>query len=184
MRASRGFVAACAVACALALVHVPLARGAAPARSKAPRAAVPAVEAAALAKHPDFSGTWILDLVKSDFGKLPGKPKSRIDVIAHRDPVLRQTLLLVLPTGPDTTSYAYRTDSTESVNKVGKQPIWARVWWAGDTLRLESRTRFGPVEAMLSDRWLLAADGKTLAMVRRVKSPMGGGEQRLVFIRR
>ena len=36
----------------------------------------------------NFSGTWKLNVSKSDFGPLPG-PDSRTDVIEHNDPVLK-----------------------------------------------------------------------------------------------
>ena len=38
--------------------------------------------AASLAAKPNFSGTWTLNVSKSDFGMLPG-PTSRTDVIEH-----------------------------------------------------------------------------------------------------
>ena len=37
---------------------------------------------------PNFSGTWKLNLAKSDFGPLPA-PDSRTDVIDHNDPTMK-----------------------------------------------------------------------------------------------
>ena len=48
--------------------------------------ALPLITAVAQQK-PDFSGTWKLNVAKSEFGALPG-PKSRVDVITHKDPSL------------------------------------------------------------------------------------------------
>lgn len=182
-----GAAGALGIVCALALASVlPAARaGASGAALKAGNAAAkskPAVPpVAAKPARPDFSGSWSLDFERSDFGKLPGKPKARTDVIVHRGADLSQTLLLVLPDGPDTTVYRYRADSTECENRVAKQLVRTRVWWRGDTLRFESNMRMGPVETSLSDRWTLEAAGTRLVMARRLKYPFGGGDQRLVF---
>lgn len=131
--------------------------------------------------RPDFTGTWKLDLARSELGKFPGQPKARTDVIEHRDPQLRQTLHLEHATRRDTTVYRYTTDSTRAVNAVDGRDIEARVWWEGATLRLDSKTRMAMFEMWLKERWTLSADGKTLTMMRRVKYPMGEGDQRLVF---
>jgi hypothetical protein len=150
--------------------------------TKKPSAPKPAAaRAAAVTTRPSFSGTWKLDTTRTSFGKSPGRPRSRIDVIEHQDPRLAQTLHLVLESSKDTTLYRYVTDSTESVNFVDRQEIKARVWWEGAELRLDSRTRFVVFDATLNDRWSLSADGKTLTMRRRIKSPLGEDEQTLVF---
>lgn len=142
--------------------------------------------AAAHPKHPDFSGTWALDTTRSDFGKIiGGRPIARTDVIVHRDPRLDQTLYLMRTPGTrDTTVYHYTTDSARVVHRIDDRDIEARVWWSGDTLRLESRSKLMMFELGLSERWTLSPDGKTLTMARRVKSPVGGGDATLRFVKR
>jgi hypothetical protein len=137
------------------------------------------------AMRPNFTGTWVLDTTRSEFGKIPGgRPLARTDVIEHRDPWLRQTLFLENMGGRDTTHYRYTTDSARVVNHVDKQEIEAHVWWERNDLRLESKTKLLIFEMWLRERWSLSRDGRTLTMSRRVKYPMGEGEQKLVFSRR
>lgn len=135
--------------------------------------------------RPDFTGTWMLDTARSEFGQIPGgRPITRTDLIEHRDPVLRQTLLLSLPSGLDTTEYRYTTDSARVVHRVDSRDIEARVWWEGATLCLLSKSKIVMLEMSLGERWTLSPDGRTLVMTRRVKSPIGDGDQKLMFVKR
>lgn len=165
-------------ACLLALVAAAAVAGLAP-------AATPGPERAAVPRRPDFSGTWVLDTARSEFGSIPGgRWRSRIDHIEHRDPQLRHTLYLDTGVRRDTTRYRYTTDSARVTNRVDRNEIEARVWWEGEALRLESKTRLLVFEMTLKERWTLSADRRTLTMSRRVKYPMGEGEQRLVYAKR
>jgi hypothetical protein len=150
----------------------------------AARPAAPAAAAADSARRPDFSGTWKLDMEKSQFGKIPGgEPRERADVIVHHDPQLTQTLHLLLAgaTRRDTTVYRYTTDGATAVNTVDHRDITAQVRWRGDTLSLESKANFVVFTTTLSERWVLSRDGATLTMLRHVTYPMGQGDQTLVF---
>ena len=157
------------------IAAVPAKKSAAPKGAAAPRVT------SSTTVRPNFSGHWKLDTTRTTFGKTPGRPLARTDVIAHQEPSLSQTLFLVRESGNDTTIYHYLTDSTESVNRVDTQEIKTRVWWEGTALRLDSRTRILVFDAKLKDRWSLSVDGKTLTMQRRSTSPLGEDEQTLVF---
>jgi hypothetical protein len=164
------------------LVTHPHAAGGAMAKTTRP---VPVAHPPRAPARPEFTGTWALDTTRSVFGKIPGgRPIARTDVIDHRDPVLRQTLYLVLPTGPDTTVYQYTTDSARVVHRVDNRDIEARVWWEGTTLCLLSKSKIVMIEMSLGERWTLSPDGQSLTMTRRVKSPIGDGDQKLVFVKR
>jgi len=137
------------------------------------------------AGRPDFSGTWKLDTLRSEFGQIPGgRPRARVDVIQHREPRIRQTLFIDNWSRQDTTVYLYTSDGKPTVNRVGSQDIRSTVWWEGRILRLESKTRLLIYDMTLKERWILSADGKVLTMARRVKYPLGEGEQKLVFRKR
>jgi hypothetical protein len=171
----------------LAGLAVMSAGAASPPRSPASPAARSGVKAAprpAAVMRPDFSGTWVLDTARSEFGQIPGgRPLARTDVIVHRDPQLAQTLYLRLVGGPDTTRYRYATDSTRAVHRVENRDIEAHVWWAGDTLRLESMSKLMMFEMWLRERWTLSPDGRTLTMSRHITYPLGKGDQKLLFVK-
>lgn len=185
---AQALVALALVVVAIGFSGMAAAAVAAPAKSKAPVRPAAVKRTVALPRagaRPNFTGTWVLDTTRSDFGKIPGgRPLSRTDRIEHHDPALRQTLFLENLGGRDTTLYRYTTDSTRVVNRVDKQEIEARVWWEGNELRLDSKTKLLIFEMWLRERWSLSPDGRTLTMSRRVKYPMGEGEQKLVFVRK
>jgi hypothetical protein len=133
-------------------------------------------------RRPDFSGTWKLDVTKSEFGKVPGtRPRARTDVIEHRDPRLTQTLHLDNTTRRDTTRYSYTTDGKPCVNHVDEQKITATVRWEGTVLRLESKTKLMLLEMKLDERWTLSPDGRKLTMKRELTSSIVSGIQTLTF---
>ncbi len=58
-----------------------------------------ALPASVSAQAPNLSGTWVLQVDKSDFGMMPA-PTSRTDVIDHKDPTLTIKRSMVTPNGP------------------------------------------------------------------------------------
>ncbi len=138
---------------------------------------------AEVARKPNFSGTWKLDMALSQLGKLPGQPRARTDVIEHREPEIRQTLYLDNVSRMDTTIYRYTTNGKPTVNQVDGKDIHSTVWWEGNRLRLESKTKLLVLDVSLKERWALSPDGKRLTMTRRVESPLMKGDQVLVFVR-
>jgi hypothetical protein len=154
----------------------------APAPKAKTAAARPPSAAPASAARPVFTGRWKLDVARSEFGKLPGQPVARTDVIEHRDSSIVQTLYLVLPSGPDTTIYRYRPGGAPTTNRVGQQDITSRVTWDTGALHLLSRTKLLVFDMSLDEHWSLAHPD-TLIMTRHVTFPMGEGDQRLVFVR-
>jgi len=135
--------------------------------------------------RPDFSGTWVLDTARTEFGNIPGgRWRARVDVIEHRDPALRQSLYMDNGVRRDTTHYVYNTAGRPVANRVDKQDITATVQWQGSDLRLVSKTRLMLIEMTLDETWRLSPDGRTLTMTRLLKYPLGEGRAKLVFTRR
>src|SRR5258708_21072762 len=64
---------------------------------------------------PNFSGTWKLNVSKSDFGPLPG-PDSQSNVIEHNDPVLKVNVSVEGPQGKQNFNFTYTTDAKEVIN--------------------------------------------------------------------
>jgi hypothetical protein len=133
------------------------------------------------ATRPDFSGTWKLDYAKSKMGELPGRPRSRTDVIALHGSEIVQVLYMDHGTSKDTTTYHYVADSSLSVNQVDGKEIQSHVWWQGQSLQVKSTAKLLVFDLTLAERWVISPDRATLVMTRHVKTPMGEDDQRLIF---
>ena len=135
--------------------------------------------------RPDLSGTWELDVARSDFGQGTGTepPKGRTDVIVHRDPELQVTMTVRKSKSEMTTPYTYVTDGASRVIRLSGQDIHYTAAWSGDTLRVDTRAKILVFEAVVRERWRMAPDRRSLTIARHVKSPLGEGDQVLRFRR-
>src|SRR5258707_12832743 len=83
----------------------------------AARPAAPKASASAGPK-PDYSGTWKLNVSKSDFGPLPA-PDTRTDTIEHKDPSLKAATSQDGAQGKQEYTLAITTDGKEATNNAG-----------------------------------------------------------------
>jgi hypothetical protein len=138
-----------------------------------------AASAAAQSK-PNFSGTWTLNVSKSDFGLIPG-PSSRIDIIEHNDPALKDNVTQDGPQGNQSFALSYTTDGKEASNQQGPLTVKSTLAWQGADLVVNSKANFNDNDITLKGVWSLSADGKTLTQKVHFASPMGETDQMLVF---
>ncbi len=137
--------------------------------------------ATSLAAKPNFSGTWTLNVSKSDFGMLPG-PTSRTDVIDHSDPVLKDTVTQETQQGPQNTTLNYTTDGKEVTNEQGPMTVKSTLSWDGDNLVVNSSTSIQGSDVTIKQVWTLSADGKTLTQnAHLAAAALGETDQKLVF---
>lgn len=133
----------------------------------------------------DFSGSWRLDIARSDLGgPSRPKPRERVDRIVQRGAELADSSVTVRASG-DTLAlgYTYRLDRREAVNRVAGQEVRTTARWQGAVLRLESHARLLLLEIVVVERWMLGAKGRELVMERDSRLPIGSSHQRLVFLR-
>lgn len=134
-----------------------------------------AIATAATAK-PNFSGTWLLNKAKSNYG--PVSPPKRMErKIVHEDPTLKMIIVQANDEGEKTLNQEYRTDGSESVNKVGSREITSTAKWDGQVLVISSERG----EFAQSERWTLSDDGRVLTVVNRIKSHEGNFEVTVVM---
>ena len=136
-------------------------------------------------KSVNLSGSWVLDIARSDFG--PGAkstPRWRRDVIRHRGAVLQVRPQMVKVDG-DTTHMAYtnRTDGKDAVNQVMNQPVHTTGKWQGSVLELVSNVRVMAATFLMTERWSLADAGRTLVIERESDSPLGKRRSRMLYHR-
>jgi hypothetical protein len=97
--------------------------------------------------------------------------------ILHEDPMLKMTIVQANDEGERTLEQVYRTDGTESVNKVGSREVKSIAKWDGEVLVISSEGD----DLAQSERWTLSEDGKVLTLVNRIKSPRGNFEVTVVM---
>lgn len=134
-----------------------------------------AIATAAPAK-PNFSGTWRLNKAKSNYGPVSA-PKRMERKIVHADPILKMIIVQANDEGEKTLDQEYRTDGSESVNKVGSREITSTAKWDGQVLVISSERG----DFAQSERWTLSDDGKVLKLVNRIKSNKGNFEVTVVM---
>jgi len=97
--------------------------------------------------------------------------------IIHEDPVLKMVIVQANDEGEKTLEQMYRTDGSESVNKVGSREVTSVARWDGDVLVISSEQG----KLAQSERWSLSEDGRVLTLVNRIKSPKGNFEVTVVM---
>ena len=99
----------------------------------------------ALAQNaPNFSGTWTLDVAKSDFGPAP-PPDSVVIVIEHNEPSIKSTTAQKSAQGDTTNEATITTDGRENVNKLRAageaMDVKSTSKWIGRKLATERNSR-------------------------------------------
>jgi hypothetical protein len=142
-------------------------------------AAFAVLQAQAQAK-PNLTGTWKMDVGKSDFGPAPA-PTSQTDKITHDDPSLKISISQTSQMGDLNYDVTYSTDGKETTNTIRGSDFKSIAKWDGDSIVIDSKGSFNGNDVTLKDRWTLSEDGKTLNVQRHVTSPMGEADQKIVF---
>jgi ABC-type transport system substrate-binding protein len=130
---------------------------------------------------PNFTGTWKVNVAKSDFGAMPA-PDSRTDKITHEDPDLKLHVAQSGQMGDMTYDAVYTTDGKESTNSINGNVFKSTVKWDGDDLSVDTKGSFNGMDVTIKDRWTLSEDGKTITVQRHLASAsMGETDQKVVF---
>ena len=129
-----------------------------------------------LLAEPNFTGSWMLNLAKSQYGQFPA-PEVMLRSVTYTGGLLTLSTYQKGAQGEVNTELKYTTDGKVSVN--GENRGTAR--WDGDTLIIESSRKVQDVELSQRDQWTLSADGKTLTVATHVKLPNGEFDVKQVF---
>jgi hypothetical protein len=158
--------------------------GSASAAASTPNAAS-ANASEASAPHPNLSGTWVLDVSKSDFGQIP-RPASRIDTIEDNQPSFKLT---VNETGGPMGDVNFTLNVVTDGKTVSNWTIFgseakSTAHWAGNTLVVETDANMQGQPVNLVSKYTRAPDGKTLTVDGHFSSAMGEGTTKLVFTKK
>lgn len=146
-------------------------------------ASFPADCNSAAADLPDFSGTWALNVYRSELaGEQP--PQSKLQRVEHTGDELVVTIDEINDRGTVHGVARYTTDGEDAVNDVLGFPMTSAISWDGDVMIMRTWGKFGNADIMLIDRWSLSPDGKTLTIARQFQGQGRVVDQTLVFDRK
>jgi hypothetical protein len=117
---------------------------------------------------PNLSGTWVLQVDKSDFGMAPA-PTGRTDVIDHQEPKLTIKRTVTANGQENSSTLVYGIDGKPYKNTAGPNEITSTLSWEGAILVSVSKTTSQQGEVTITDRYELSADGKTLTQKRTLQ---------------
>ena len=139
---------------------------------------------AAAQTKPNFSGTWILDVAKTDFGPAP-KLEAMSHEITHKEPTIRLATRQKTAQGELVNDRTITTDGKENSNHiktmVGDQDVKSTSTWDGAKLATTIHLDVQGTPVEIVDVWELSADGRVLTISRKTTA---GGEvaaQKFVF---
>jgi hypothetical protein len=134
------------------------------------------------ARKPNLSGTWTLDLSRSDYGVMQAQAPQKLErTIVHEDPSLKFTTRQTGARGEVTTEMSYTTDGKPSVNRTPRGEVTGIAKWDGNVLVISSKREINGAEITQNERWSLSGDGKTLTILNKISMPAGESEIRLVL---
>ena len=132
---------------------------------------------------PNFSGHWLLDHAKSDFGDFP-TPDTQTSVIEHKgaDIKLVQTVKGDAVVGGEASmERRYTTDGKETVNRIGQSDAKSVAQWDGRKLIIETKLDTPNGTVVIADSWELAEGGKELMVSREIRGPDASQRQRFIY---
>lgn len=129
----------------------------------------------------NFTGTWTLNVAKSEFGPIPG-PTTRTDVVEQTDAAIKDTVTQDGPQGNITATVNYDLGGKETTNQQGPLSVASTVAWEGSDLVVNSKTNFQGTDVTIKATWTLSADGKTLTQNGHFNAAgLGEFDQKMVF---
>ncbi|BDC52875.1 hypothetical protein F183_A51900 [Bryobacterales bacterium F-183] len=121
---------------------------------------------------PNFSGSWKMNADKSDFGPVP-KPSRFERTITHNGNELAAKTTQAGDQGERTTELKYKTDGSDSINKINGQDVKSVAAWEGAKLVVRSKREIQGMEISQVETWALSGDGKVITVDNEIDTPQG-----------
>lgn len=128
---------------------------------------------------PDFSGTWVLDVNKSDLGVNNPTAKAQMKKVVL---IIKQTSTKLSVERSTGDVAVYNLDGSESVNNLpnGGQSK-TTMNWSGNTLVAITISNSMGMDVKQTDVRSLSADGQEMVMKVSLQIPSGERKQTLIF---
>lgn len=129
-----------------------------------------------LLAEPNFSGNWMLNISRSQFGQFPA-PEVMTRSVQMEPTQIAMTTFQKGAQGEVSTTLKYSLDGRPSVNG----PSTGMAKWNGEALVIESSREAQGAKLTQRDTWTLSPDGKTLTIESHIKLPNGEFEVKQIF---
>jgi len=135
---------------------------------------------------PDFSGSWKLNVEKSDpMGGMGGGGGGGMAMGPITITQTAATLVIESKRGESVVTTTYKLDGTESTNTTQRGESKSKVSWDGSSLVINTESTFnganGAMTVTSKEVRSLSADGKTMTVVRTSQTPNGEMTRKTVF---
>jgi hypothetical protein len=132
--------------------------------------------------HPDLSGTWNLDIAKSNFGQ-GQPPASEVDTITESGDTMKiVTAQKGGMMGDVNTTETFTTDGQPSTwSGMGDSKVTGTATWQGGKLVIDAKTSFQGSDVTIKTAYSLSPDGKTLTSVLHAATSMGNFDSTSVY---
>jgi hypothetical protein len=132
---------------------------------------------------PDFTGKWVLQSDKSNFGMVPA-PKSRVDLIEHKEPRLSIKRTVTTADGQENaTELSCAIDGQPCKSTAGPMTLTSVLRWDGQALVMATTTTTPQGDVTITDRFTLSADRQTLTQARTLTMGPESTTQTMVLAR-
>ena len=140
--------------------------------------------ASAAQAKPDFSGVWIMDASKSNFGGMPS-PETMTRTITHKEPSFRVVTVQTGGTTEDRTiDTTFTTDGKPQTNTIPGGSLTLAGKWEGTTLVLAGTMSLTDMAIPVEDRFVLSPDGTTLTVTRKFSATEGSLSVKVVMTKK
>jgi hypothetical protein len=140
--------------------------------------AVPPDWALLAADHTNFSGTWNLDLTRSDFGPFPAPTRLT-------DQIVQSNYELVINRDRDGDKVAIHVplDGGERTNRIRLGLARTRAHWEGAVLVIDYSGQQGGRTVKSEERWILSPKKTTIKVTRHLTAAKGETQQTLTMVK-
>lgn len=128
----------------------------------------------------DFSGSWVLAVGKSEFGRA-NPPQALSMVVRQSEKQLAVESTLVDGRGPTTSSYTLDLTGKEAENVMRGNKVLSVSTWRGPMLHVKAKASVQGADVKTVDQWQLEDGGRVLTVYRTATTPNGEVEQRYVY---
>jgi len=129
---------------------------------------------------PNFTGKWVLDVEKSDFGPIPA-PTAQSQEVDHKDPKFKVKTTNKGAQGETTVESNRTTDGQENTNTMGGSEVKSKTVWDGKKLVTTMKRQVQGMDIDIKDVLEMGEDGKSYTITRELKTPQGDLSQKLLF---
>ncbi len=128
---------------------------------------------------PNFSGTWKMNVARSQPGAMA--PDSRTDIIDHKDPAIKESISASSSQGDWQMEISYTTDGKDAKNTIMGGDFTTKAHWEGNALIVDTKGSTDNGDMTVHGKYELSDDGKTLTKTTHISGGFGENDEKLVF---